>query len=946
MPLPRVVEETDEDFDSVHHALHDTSTSSETSPPSAIFSLGNAGTEDEDPFADAFFETESGMNVLDDIEPIEDNKSTEFATGTRPLFLKRTPTTFSTFSNFSTISDFSTFSNGSVLSTRSTGRTFPLRDLCEKVIEKHLWLQMARIVSASCYSQSRNLILHRFLILQLRRPGRNDIWLRIDRRAGLGILSLVRKLGTTPAHDTVQLSASKEALAKTARQENMQEFKRQPFLADFGEYLRVISEELLEYKIWPENCWMFCSLLQDHLEGSGDGYYTFGRAVAPDIAPSIRGRISERAAAQVTPNTIMTVLQNWTWALSRSWQPFRIAWDGHSIAMILAKIVCAAQGSEDHSHTHDISERIDGASVAAHLEKSDLHSRIAMFCIDALGRLPEGNVLQLPNPLILNSDMPDLAFRIQSKISEDVQYAALYGLLHVAEIKNPSAELFSRLETFIAESVIKWLEVLSLLEAARNALIALERVIVWCQSQSHRQLGGQNLAISFLRCRRFAYQYYGVISVSAGHIAHSAPSHSPDAGWQRRHHGSSYEHLPAVQWQDPGWDGCLNTIRGHTSWVYSVSFSPDGSKVASGSMDTTGRIWDAVTGEALKVLRGHAILVCSVSFSPDGSKVASGSADRTGRIWDAVTGEELKILRGHTEWVRSVSFSLDGSKVASGSNDNTGRIWDAATGEALKVLRGHTDWVRSVSFSLDGSKVASGSDDKTGRIWDAVTGEELKVLRGHTESVYSVSFSSDGSRVASASGDHTVRIWDAATGEELKVLQGHTELVRSVAFSSDESRVASASDDKTVRIWVAVTGEELKVLRGHTGQVLSVSFSSDGSRIASASHDRTVRIWDVAMGEEISVSDKESISDDITLDSPSTPITVPNQCSFAQVRHDELNRIHLFLGRCGTPHFIAPTHISDRISSWEISGDGQSLTVHMEGGGVLTIQAPKRYRCV
>ncbi|KAF8338053.1 WD40-repeat-containing domain protein [Cantharellus anzutake] len=800
MPHPPVVEETG---DSVHHAPYD---------------------------ADAFFETGSG-NVLADIEPIEDNTS---------------------FSNHT----ISTFSNGSGLSTG----TFLLRDLCEKVIEKHLWLQMARIVSASCYSHFRNLIRHRFLILQLCRPGRRNIWLRIDRRAGLGFLSLVWKLGTTPAHDTAQLSASRETLAETAKQENTQEFNNPPFLADFGEYLRVISEELLEYKIWPVNCWMFCSLLQEHLEGSGDGYYTSGRAVTPRIALSIRGKISERAAAQVTPNTIMTALQSPAWALNRSWQPLskakRKGWLADSIVIFLSQIERPAPGSD---YAQDILERIP------RFEKGDMYCRITMFCIEALDRLPKENILQLSNPLTPNSDIPDLASQIRSKIPSDAQYAALFGLLHVAEIENPSTGLLSKLETFFTESAIKWLEVLSLLGAASNARITLETLTMWCESQSHRQSGDQNSARSLLQpllqCRRFVYQYYGVISLSAGHI-HSASSNSPDAGWRGWHHGSSYEHLPAVQWQNSGWDGCVNTIQGHTGWVSSVSFSPDGSKVASGSNDQTGRIWDAVTGEELKVLRGHTGGLLSVSFSPDGSKVASTSIDKTLRIWDAVTGEEVKTLRGHSDWVVSVS---DGSRVASASVDKTVQIWDAATGEELKVLRGHTHWVHSVSFSFDGSRVASASSDKTIRIWDAVTGEELKVLQGHTDWVHSVSLSSNGSRVASASYDKTVRIWDAVTGNELTVLRRHTDWVRSVSLSPDGFKVALGSNDKTGRIWNAVTGEELKVLRGHTGGLLSVSFSFDGSRVATASDDRTIRIWDVVTGD---------IPADMTSDSPSN---IPNQ---------------------------------------------------------------------
>ncbi|KAF8344352.1 WD40-repeat-containing domain protein [Cantharellus anzutake] len=361
-------------------------------------------------------------------------------------------------------------------------------------------------------------------------------------------------------------------------------------------------------------------------------------------------------------------------------------------------------------------EWITNSLVVTRLEKNDLHSRIAAHCIETFCRLPEDNVLQLPNPLILNSGIPDLPSQIHSKISSDVQYAALYGFLHVVEIENPSTELFSKLETFFAGSAIKWLEVLSLLGATKNALVELDKVTVWYKSQS-RQLQDHNLKESLLRllmqCRRFTYQFHGVISVSAGHITHSALSHSPDADWRMRYCGRSTEHLPTVRGRASAWDSLL-TIRGHTGWVCWVSFLPDGSRVVSGSWDGTARIWDAVTGDELMIFRGHTQRVCTVSFPSDGSRLASASEDQTVRIWDALTGDELKVLRGHTEQVWSVSFSPDGSKVASSSQDSTVRIWDAVAGNELKVLRGHTMSIGSVSFSSDGSRLASGSDDRTG----------------------------------------------------------------------------------------------------------------------------------------------------------------------------------------------------------------------------------------
>ena len=82
-------------------------------------------------------------------------------------------------------------------------------------------------------------------------------------------------------------------------------------------------------------------------------------------------------------------------------------------------------------------------------------------------------------------------------------------------------------------------------------------------------------------------------------------------------------------------DWFIGTLQGHTGWVYSVSYSPDGSRIASGSGDDTVRIWSAATGAHLRTLDGHMSDVRSVSYSPDGSRIVSGSDDGTIRVWDA-----------------------------------------------------------------------------------------------------------------------------------------------------------------------------------------------------------------------------------------------------------------------------------------------------------------------
>ncbi|CAM1505152.1 Fc.00g107890.m01.CDS01 [Cosmosporella sp. VM-42] len=329
----------------------------------------------------------------------------------------------------------------------------------------------------------------------------------------------------------------------------------------------------------------------------------------------------------------------------------------------------------------------------------------------------------------------------------------------------------------------------------------------------------------------------------------------------------------------------IKTFKGHENGVTCLQF--DDNILATGSYDTTIKIWNIETGEVMRTLRGHTSAVRTLQF--DDSKLISGSFDKTIKIWNWQTGECLSTLQCHTEGVLSVHF--DGLTLASGSIDKSVKIFNFNTKQTF-VLRGHSDWVNHVRIDPPSRVVFSASDDLSVKLWDMDSKQCIKTFLGHVGQVqqvllmpadfepdevpntdntdtasvssgrsatpvavpeqpvddraaYGSGFTSDPSRplppryMLTGGLDNTVRLWDTATGKCVRSMFGHVEGIWGLV--GDTLRVVTGANDSMTKIWEPRSGKCERSFTGHAGPVTCVGLSD--SRMASGSEDGEVRLY-------------------------------------------------------------------------------------------------------
>jgi WD40 repeat protein len=369
---------------------------------------------------------------------------------------------------------------------------------------------------------------------------------------------------------------------------------------------------------------------------------------------------------------------------------------------------------------------------------------------------------------------------------------------------------------------------------------------------------------------------------------------------------------PCPEWFEGPCHAPLNwidsmTLEGHASIgepgsgrsaIRALSYSPDGSILASASKDATVKIWDTDSDANIGLLEGHTGDVYSVGFSSDGELFASGGGGGKVIVWNTTTWEEVVTLTNHTSAVYSISFSPDGTMLASGSWENEYRdgsifLWNTSNWNNFKILEEDDPYMplwsfQSIDFSPDGMELvaALGSEIK---IWDTSNWSLIQSLDSGGRFVKSLSFSQNGQLLVAAmdinpseSPATGIELWYTSDWTKAQTLIGHTKTVWSISISPDSSLIASSSEDKSLKIWNISTGEVITI--NSVQQIWSVAFSPDGSKLAWGENSGTDSKIHILEGD----ADDDGISDS-TDACPNTTLNAEiseQGCSAEQVDSD------------------------------------------------------------
>jgi WD40 repeat protein/serine/threonine protein kinase len=306
-------------------------------------------------------------------------------------------------------------------------------------------------------------------------------------------------------------------------------------------------------------------------------------------------------------------------------------------------------------------------------------------------------------------------------------------------------------------------------------------------------------------------------------------------------------------------------LQGHTQRVVALDMNSTGEMAVSASFDNTLIRWDMSSFSRIgEPMLGHDFGINTISFSPDDSLIASGSTDSTVRLWDSTTGEELAVLQAAAP-IQTLAFSADGSKLYTGDRDGTILIWDMASREIISTMNTvHAGAIDVIVANPNGTRFVSGGADAIARLWDAENNELVAELAADEIGVRALTFNRDGSTLFTAGDSRTIFAWDGITGEKLNFRIQTDGAIYDLAYAPNAEVLAWAGTNGTIGSYDLARQQLGEILAAHEGTIFEMEFDPRRFALLSAGFDTKIIYWSLSTVQRpgaISARVQQSISE-------------------------------------------------------------------------------------
>lgn len=291
--------------------------------------------------------------------------------------------------------------------------------------------------------------------------------------------------------------------------------------------------------------------------------------------------------------------------------------------------------------------------------------------------------------------------------------------------------------------------------------------------------------------------------------------------------------------------------------IYSLAMTRDGRLAACGRSNqidlydlATRQFVSKIVDPAEKKEAAHRALVHSLAFSPDGTRLASGSF-REVKIWKKESGKAIKRPGDKGLGIQISTLSPNGQKIVGVSESGSLFVINASDGKVEKKIDGvKAGPVKLLGVSPDHSKAVLFAEGGNLQIWNLADGTLLASHSAPDLAVEALVWTGQGKAVATGGTDKLIRVWSlppagATEFPPPRELKGATNTITNLVAGSNPDQLISWSKDNKLRIW-SVSGAKVITEIATPAGILAVSQSNDGKQIATGGTDRVIRIWDVA----------------------------------------------------------------------------------------------------